>query len=245
MDSSLSTIAMIMGTMLFAGIIQGSAGFGFGLVSVGLLGWMAPDVKTATILPLLANIALTGTMLAKLRSHVRLDRIGVPVIGSLIAVPLGAYFLASAQTWMIRIGLGLLLLFSAGYALHPSLGKKRWHKVYAGFPLGVFSGLLGGAFNTGGPPAIAYLTTQRLPHVEYVASLQLLFCLAGIVRLISLSSLGMITGDIALMSTTGIVAAVVGCLVGMFILHRMPEKWMRRGVIAMQAMLGISYLVSV
>lgn len=244
MDSP-AAIAMIMGTMMFAGIVQGSAGFGFGLVSVGLLGWVAPDVKTATILPLLANIALTTTMLIKLRQHVRVDRIGVVIIGSLIAVPIGAGFLASAQTWMISLGLGLLLLFSAAYALHPRLGKKRWHRVYAGLPLGVFSGLLGGAFNTGGPPAIAYLTTQKLKHVEYVASLQLLFCLAGITRLVSLTSLGMMTGDIAWLSCTGIVAAVVGCLIGMFILHRLPEKWMRRGVITMQALLGVSYLVSV
>jgi uncharacterized membrane protein YfcA len=241
--NSLSAIAMIMGTMLFAGIVQGSAGFGFGLVSVGLLGWMAPDVKTATILPLLANIALTGTMLAKLRSHIRLDRIGVPLIGSLFAVPVGAYFLQSAPMWLIRLGLGFLLIGSAIYASHPTWSDRRWHRVYAGFPLGVFSGLLGGAFNTGGPPAIAYLTTQKLPHVEYVASLQLLFCLAGIVRLISLTSLGMIGSNLALISTTGIAAAVVGCLVGMLILDTIPDKWMRRGVISMQALLGISYFI--
>jgi hypothetical protein len=239
------TIAMIMGTMMLAGIVQGSAGFGFGLVSVGLLCWVAPDVKTATILPLLANIALTTTMLVKLRSHVRLDRMGILIMGSLVAVPFGAAFLASAQSWMIRLGLGLLLLFSAAYALHPKLGNRRWHRAYAGLPLGIFSGLLGGAFNTGGPPAIAYLTTQKLKHVEYVASLQLLFCLAAIVRLISLSSLGMMSGDIAWVSSTGVVAAVVGCMVGMFILHSLPEKWMRVGVISMQVLLGLSYLVSV
>ncbi|MBS3764805.1 MAG: sulfite exporter TauE/SafE family protein [Planctomycetes bacterium] len=242
MDSA-SAIAMIMATMLFAGIVQGAAGFGFGLVSVGLLGWIAPDVKTATILPLLANIALTGTMLAKLKSHIRIDRIGILIVGSLIAVPFGAYFLQSAPVSAIRIGLGVLLLGSAAYALHPKLSDRPWHRAYAGFPLGVFSGLLGGAFNTGGPPAIAYLTTQKLPHVEYVASLQLLFCLAAIVRLISLTSLGLMDGKLALLSTTGIAAAVGGCLIGIFILDKVPSKWMRYGVITMQVLLGLSYLI--
>lgn len=241
--NSLAGVLTIMGAMLFAGIVQGAAGFGFGLISVGILGWVAPDLKSATILPLLGSLALTTTMLIKLRGHVRLDRVGIPLSCSLIGVPLGAYFLASAQVWMIRLGLGLLLLGSAAYATHPQMGNKRWHRVYAGAPLGLFSGVLGGAFNTGGPPAIAYMTTQKLPHVEYVASLQLMFCLAGVVRLVSLTGFGMIGGDIALLSTTGIAAAVVGSLVGMTILHKIPELWMRRAVISMQVLLGVSYLI--
>src|SRR5690606_39976003 len=54
---------------------------------------------------------------------------------------------------------------------------------WLGFPIGVSSGVLGGAFNMGGPPCVAYLYSRPWPKEEVVALLQVVFIISSALRL--------------------------------------------------------------
>lgn len=68
--------------------VQGAAGFGFGLVAVGLLGSLLP-IKDASVTLVLASLALNCFIFYRLRSHFRWKRDWPMVISALVGVPLG------------------------------------------------------------------------------------------------------------------------------------------------------------
>ena len=75
--------------LAFAGVLQGVTGFGFGLLSVGLLGLIWPDPKMATVLPVLPNIAICGYALLRHRDHLPWARIWPFVAATAAGIQIG------------------------------------------------------------------------------------------------------------------------------------------------------------
>ena len=231
-------IVACMGIMALAGLVQALCGFGFGLVAVGLLALVWPDVKVATILPVLPNLVICAYMLWRLIGHIPWRRMIWNYPATLIGVPLGVLFLAWAPIWTVWLGLGLVLIIGGGYAWIPVIGEFRWHPVWTGVPCGLAGGAISGAFGSGGPPTVAYLGNQHLSHEEYTAGLQLVFVSSAIIRICSLSGFGMLNLRIATLSGTGIVAAMLGCMAGLAIASSIRPQTLRRYVQASQVLLG-------
>lgn len=236
-----SSFWLVLLVLCVSGIVQGSSGFGFSLVAVGLLGILLNDPKTGVILPVFANLILTAFMFWRFRSQVAWSRI-LPFLGaSLCGVPLGVWLLAKANAEWITAGLAAVLIFSGIYALLPAHRRKTWHRLWLGIPCGLASGGLSGAFNTGGPPAVAYMSNQSLPRLSFVASLQFIFMANGILRLSTLCKMGMITRKIVSLGMIGTLAAIIGCLIGNWILLRISDQGLRRYVCGFQILLGVIY----
>ena len=69
-----------------AGIVQGTVGFGFGLVAMSTLPlWM--DIKEAVPVVALLCLVVNATLTWRLRAHLSWSRIGPLLLGSLAGVP--------------------------------------------------------------------------------------------------------------------------------------------------------------
>ena len=222
--------------------MQASSGFGFGIVSVALLGLVLTDVRQATILPLLPNIAVTLWVLTRCYRLVDWHTTRPFLIASLSALPVGVLVLATLPQRGIHLGLAALLLISGLYGLIPQVSHLRWHRIWLGVPCGMLSGALSGAFNVGGPPAIAYFHNQNLPKRRYVASLQTVFLSSGILRLILLSSTGLMNWSIATVSAATGAFAIVGAALGLLLLRVLSQKTQRIAVSVAQLVLAMVYL---
>ena len=91
---------------------------------------------------------------------------------------------------MVWLGLGAVLIIGGVYGWLPKIGTVRWHRSLAGVPCGLAGGMLSGAFNTGGPPTVAFLSNQQISYYQYAAGLQLVFVSTGLMRLLSLGGSG-------------------------------------------------------
>jgi len=218
------TIALMCAILAAAGMVQGVSGFGSGLLSVALIGLIWPDPKEATIVPLLASFAICCYILWSCRTHVPWRLLRIFLIATAIGAPVGVWLLTQVSEIFIYAGIGLLLMVSVGWGMLPDHRSRPWHRVWLGAPMGFFAGALGGAFNTGGPPAIAFFSNQTLNRFQYAAALQVVFLTATVIRLISLIGVGMFPPRIALVSAVGMIPAVAGVTAGLWLLHRTSEK---------------------
>ena len=235
--------AKILTIIFFAALVQGSTGFGYALVSLGLLGLFL-DISTASVIINLSGILLTIGLFYKLRSHFTWKRIIPCMVCIAIGTPIGVYLLVNADKNVLRIILGIFMICAGIYSFIPDLGVKRWHPVYLGIPCGLASGILGGALNAGGPPLVAYVASQNYTRFMYAAVLQACFLVYGIIRIPFLCKSGMITHRILILGLLGTGVTLIGGFIGLYILSKMPDKIFKKVIMGFIILLGIKYLFS-
>jgi hypothetical protein len=92
-------------------------------------------------------------------------------------------------------GLGLGLIGFGLYRLL-QLPVPTLHRLTWAYPFGLVAGVLGGAYNTGGPPIVLYATMNRWPPETFLATLQSCFVVTGLGVIVSHGWGGLWTGQV-------------------------------------------------
>jgi uncharacterized membrane protein YfcA len=154
---------------------QSLSGFGSALVAMALLpGLVGMGVAT----PLVAAMALTveGCLLLRYHASLNLRAMWRLAAASLAGIPLGMLALKRFDENAAMTILGIVIVAYAVYVLFelrpPELGHPAW-----GFVFGLLAGMLGGAYNTSGPPVVVYGNSRRWMPAEFKSNLQGFFLL--------------------------------------------------------------------
>lgn len=235
---------LIPAVLCLAAMVQGATGFGFGLLALAILG-NTLNVQLASVMLALPTLSINGVILWRLRSHFRWSGVAPLLIGVLIGVPLGVHFLIHAEPRIFTGILAVLLIVSSVRDRIPCLHGRPWHSFYAGLPCGIFSGALSGGFGAGGPPLIAFLTTQgrEFDRFRFSATLQFLFAVSAVARVVELGRRGVFTNDILIQSAVGAAVAMLGAMIGLKGLRHIPNEALRKVVNVFLFVMGIRYLV--
>jgi uncharacterized membrane protein YfcA len=106
------------------------------------------------------------------------------IASSLVGIPIGLFFLKTTPEPAIKAALGILLIAFGLYNLLtpklPTLGSENLAYVF-----GLIAGVLGGAYNTSGPPVVVYGTLRGWSPDRFRTTLQAYFLLTGGIILIS------------------------------------------------------------
>lgn len=164
--------------LFLAVFTQSLTGFGLGLVSMPLL---TPLLGIEQSGPLVSLIGLTTELLLLIhhRRAFRLQATWRLALASMVAVPIGIWGVRALDEQLVLNGLGALV---TGYGLYALL-KFRLPRLEAtgwAYGFGFVAGLLGGAYNTSGPPSIIYGSCRGWRPAEFKANLQGLFLLNGL-----------------------------------------------------------------
>lgn len=199
---------------LAAGFTQGVSGFGSALVAMPLLLFFL-DAKTAVPLCMLNGLIITAFLSLQLRKNVDWRKIRPLLIGCLPGIYVGARFLKEADSGLIKLLLGVMLV---GYALHSMFVKPRPRTIapFWSYIAGFFTGVIGSAFSAGGPPTIIYTTQLGWDKDDIKATLSVFFFTTGIFMAGAYSLAGLITTAV-LRSFSGSAAFVLlGVMAGSF-----------------------------
>lgn len=239
-----SQYILIPAVLCLAAMVQGATGFGFGLLALAILG-NALNVQFASVMLALPTLSINGVILWRLRSHFRWSGVVPLLIGVLLGVPVGVYFLIHANPRIFTGILAVLLIVSSVRDYIPRLQGRAWHSLYVGLPCGIFSGALSGGFGTGGPPLVAFLTTQKeeFDRFRFSATLQFLFAVSAVVRVVELGRRGVFTKDILIQGAVGTALAMIGALIGLKGLRHIPNDALRKVVNVFLFAMGIRYLI--
>ncbi|MFT7578398.1 MAG: putative membrane protein YfcA [Myxococcota bacterium] len=228
--------------VFFAALTQGIIGFGFGMVSMGLLPLVLPPLVAIPFVSVYA-FCVAGLIAWQMRAHISWKRLQPVIIGCTLGVPLGLLFLKQVEPHYIRLALGVfLILFSIwSLAVHieaREVGiKDRW-----GYVAGFFSGILGGAFNSGGPPAVVYTTLKAWEKDATKSTLQMIFVFTGIISIGGHFWAGRLTADILKLNLFLVPAIVLGVWLGGRLYARIDQAMFYRGMLLLLFVVGIVFV---
>jgi uncharacterized membrane protein YfcA len=238
--SDLVQLSLVIIICFLASLIQSLTGFGSALVAMPLLTRLL-GLHLAAPLTALLSLIIEAVLLIRYRRSLNLKLVWRLILGLLVGIPLG--FLA-LRTVPERAALALLSVVILGYAAYALLNlklPKLAHPIWA-YTVGLLAGLLGGAYNTTGPPVIIYGDTRRWEPTEFKANLQGFFIIGSI--WISLNHA--IGGNLTPPLWQNFLTAVVPILLGLWL----GSKWgqdvnpatFRRIVLWLLVILGLQLL---
>ncbi|HXV24211.1 MAG TPA: sulfite exporter TauE/SafE family protein [Alphaproteobacteria bacterium] len=230
------TIAYGVVCILGAAFVRGYSGFGFSLLAVTALSLRLPP---AAIVPsiFLMEIAASIHMLPSIWREVHWRAIGVLLIGYTIAVPLGVWLLASVPEAPMKVALGVCVLI-ATLLLMRGIVLKRMPGTAATLATGGASGLLNGAFGTGGPPVILFFFSSPAGASIGRASVVAFFLATDAIGLVFLARQGLVTLDSVLRFAIFLPALIAGVWLGAHSFKRTDQETFRRWVLRLLALLA-------
>jgi uncharacterized protein len=237
-----TVLLLTLATITVAGFTQSVTGFGFGLVAMALLPLFL-DFKEAYFILMIPNLMVcTINFIANYRQYQWRQGLGL-LIGSCAAVPIGFYTMLHMKSDWLMFGLGILICVFASSELLMSKTRPLRLGESLGWPLGLASGTLSGAFNMGGPPAVAYVYSQSWSKEHIVALLQLVFGTSSVIRLFLMQNAGMITRDLLRTSLLAIVPLLLAIFAGHRVLRTLKREHLRVVVFVFLLVIGIKYIL--
>jgi len=229
---------VLVGLVIFlAAFTQSLSGFGLALVSMALL----PSViglHMATPLVALVAIVIESVLLLRFREALELRTIWRVVLAALIGTPFGVLFLSRVDENLAMRILGIVI---AGYALYALLGLKLPHlegSLWA-YSAGLVGGLLGGAYNTSGPPVIVYADCRRWQPAVFKSNLQGYFIVSSLAVMVSHAISGNITSQVWSTFWWTLPFIGVGLLAGLSLDRWLNPLVFRRLVLVLLVVMGI------
>lgn len=165
-----NTVVAVMAILGVAAFVRSAIGFGDALIAMGLItSWIG--LQTATPLVALIGTVISSVILAAQWRELNLQAALTLIISTLIGIPIGLVLLKLAPEQIARAVLGMLLIAYGAYGLLglqlPVVTTDRFAGVF-----GFVAGVLGGAYNTNGPPIVVYGTLRRWQPEQLRLTLQ-------------------------------------------------------------------------
>jgi len=248
----LRQLPILIAVTFAASLIQGSVGFGFGLVAVAALS-LFMELKISTPLLALLNLPVILYLSWRLRKSVMWAGLAPIIVAMLIGIPFGVFVLVKAdQALLLRI-LGIVLIASAIRSARPSgpngaspdaPPRTLWESLIA-LVVGFTTGALGGAFNTGGPPIIAYLYCRPGTKEQRTATLQAIFVISVVARIIVMAAppASLYDRSVLLAALSCMPGAVLGAVLGVAVFKRVPQRALEVVVTLFLLGIGLKLLI--
>lgn len=239
MDVSLPLLFLITAGAAF---VQGFSGFGFGILVMAGMSLSGADLERSSVYATLSLILLVSTLLLRGRSRMRVNwkAAGAVTVGVVLTTPIGYHFiLRHGDMPLCRLVFGVMLvLFALHRACKPHLKRHLplWHAPF----FGMISGLLNGAFSSGGPPVVMYLYSQEEDPRMAVGTTQAVFLGCNLYRLaVVLAGERGITSPLLTQTFCMAPVIILMTLLGFHFAHRLPMRPFLMVVYAIIAFAGL------
>ena len=232
----------ILVAIFLAVFTQSLSGFGVALVAMALLPGLI-GVQIATPLVALVAISIEIFLVLRYRAAMNLQAVWPIALASLAGIPLGVWALRGvSETTLITI-LGIMITAYALYALLqlrlPRLESRLW-----GWGVGFVAGVLGGAYNTSGPPVIVYSDCRRWPPAEFKSNLQGFFVVSSTFIAISHALSGNLTSEVWRYYVWAMPAMALGILAGTSLDRFLDPVRFRKIVLVLLVFMGVRLTLS-
>jgi uncharacterized membrane protein YfcA len=238
---ALDPAALVVAAVILAAVFtQSLVGFGSAMIAMALL---SARLGLAVAAPLVALVALTleAVVLARHARSFNLNAVWRLIAGALLGVPVGVLAVRLVPE---RVMLPVLGLVIGGYALYALWGRRLPALAHPGWALaaGALAGVLGGAYNTSGPPVILYGDCRRWPPAQFKSNLQGFFLVNDLMVLVGHAFAGNLTPDVWRHYLAALPAVALGLLLGLALERRFSPAGFRRLALLMLLALGARLL---
>ncbi len=217
-------------------------GFGAGLIAVGTLALVMPELRDVVVLLLLVNLPAEAYVVVSSWRHIAWRGVLLVMVGVTAGIPLGSWLLSAGDLGVLLTLLGVVLAVVGGMFLLTPDRPPRPVPAWTAPPVGLLSGVLTGLFGTGGPPLIFYYQLRGTNKTAFRGTLMAIFLLMTVVRVPSYAAFGLITAPRIWSSLAVLPAAMLGAFLGDRIHLRIDEATFRRLVSVALVVIGVALL---
>lgn len=233
---------ILIGLIIFlAAFNQGLTGFGFALTSIPLLS-MVVGIKEAIPLAALCGFVVNIYLTIQLKSHIDFSDIKFLILGSVMGIPLGVFFLSEADENLILKLLALVILLFVLINIAPFIKPFKLTNKWGIF-FGFFSGMLGGAFNTNGPPILIYFYLKDWDKFKQKASITGFFIVTSTLIVSSHAISGFTTQLVITHAAYALPFLVTGLLLGSFTFPKISSKLYRKLILLFLTTMSLVLLI--
>ncbi len=233
---------VLVGFIIFCGVFtQSMIGFGSALVCMPLLIHIFVPAQAAALLALV-TLPMELVIIWRYRHALHIRPFWRVMLGSVIGIPLGVILLNVLDRALILDALGLLLI---GYSLYsllrfrlPEIRRPSW-----GYGFGLASGILSGAYNTGGPPMVIYGTCLRWDSARFKANLQALLIVNSLLVIAAHVAAGHVDAVVMQNVAVGLPMVAVGTVSGFWLSRYVKEASFRKVVLVALLIIGVRLLL--
>ncbi|MFZ2359575.1 MAG: sulfite exporter TauE/SafE family protein [Anaerolineae bacterium] len=241
MSDPLLLALAVVAIIFFASFTQSVVGFGTAMVGMPL---MVGVLGIAISAPLVAMVGLTleVVMVLNYRQSVSLAVMWRLIAAAVVGIPLGIYAVRRIDEETVLTVLGVVI---AGYAIYgllrlrlPELRSQLW-----AYGAGFLSGILGGAYNTAGPPVVIYGHCKRWPPEEFRGNLQGFFLVIDVLVVANHAILGNVTPEVWRTYLIALAPLLLGFVIGTRLATRINPDLYSRIVLVMLVILGVRLIL--
>ena len=233
---------MILPIVFVATLTRSTFGFGDAMVGMPLL-VMVIGLNTATPLVGLMGITASSTILIRHWRDVHFRSVWPLMVYTLIGIPIGILLLKGVYEDVMKTVLAMVIIIFSLYKLFkPKLFTLANDKLACIF--GLAAGILGGAYNTNGPPVVIYGTLRRWNPEKFRATLQGYFFPTGSMIAIGHCIGGLWTKPVLVNYAISLPVILVAIFLGGRINRRIPKARFDNYIYIFLVILGACLLIS-
>ena len=219
-------------------ILQGSVGFGLGMLAAPLLVLIDPKLVPAPLL--LAVLALTLLVAFGERDSIDLKGVGWALVGRIPGTLIGAATLTVASRDATTILVGIFVFVAIGL-IGSGVNLSRTPPVL--FFAGTLSGFMGTTTSIGGPPIVALYHNE--PGAEIRATMASFFMVGLVVSLSALAFVGRFGIEELYAGGFLLPGVIAGFALSRRITPTLDRGYTRIAVFSVSALAGLSVIVQV
>ncbi|MCC6804775.1 MAG: sulfite exporter TauE/SafE family protein [Anaerolineae bacterium] len=232
---------ILVAAVCFAGsVVQSIMGFGVALICMPFLIHILDPVGAAALVALFI-MPMQVIIMWRYRRALDIRPFWRVLVGITIGTPLGVALLERLDEHIILSALGILLIAYSLYSLtRPRLREIR-HPAWA-FGCGLAAGVLGGAYNTGGPPVVIYGSSMGWESDQFRANLQALFMINSVLVIGAHVAAGHVSTLVLENLLVALPLTLIGTGVGFALNRFVNETVFRKAVLILLAVIGVRLL---
>jgi len=234
-------LLLIILIFFFSTFVQSMIGFGSALIAMPLLVRLL-GIEIAAPLVAVSALLIEITILLRYREAFDFAVVKYLAIVTILGIPIGVYAVRYIDNDIVNKVLGIIVMGYALYALFapklPDLASNAWTLIF-----GFIAGVLGGAYNTSGPPYVIYGNARGWSPDEFKSNLQGLFLVNGIIIVTVHAMGGNLTSEVFQYMLYGLPGVILGLVAGFILSKRINPELFRTTILIALLFLGASLLV--
>ncbi len=223
------------------GVVNGIAGFGCALIATPLCA-MFVDITLVVPAGTIIGLAMNSQMGVTFRKHTDWGRLRFLFAGALPGTLAGVTLMKKLPGDYLKLGMGLLLVIYAGWALLFEGKSQRIVSRYWGIIAGFCSSAIGTSVGMGGPPTIVYSSLTGWKQEQVKAGIGSFFMFAGIIMISGQALAGLQTQASVMLALVAIPSAMMGGWVGIRISRLIGDLSYRKIILSLLACMGTTIL---
>jgi uncharacterized protein len=235
----MDTIVLVFLLATFIGaVVSGVAGFGMGVVFVGMWAHILTPIQIATLI-VGYGLVTQSYGIWKLRRALSWPRLAPFIIGGAVGAPIGALLLTYFDSTYLRPAIGVLLVLYSIYGLARPVFRPVQAGTTADAGIGVLNGLLGGLTGLVGIIVTIWCQLRGWSKDEQRTVFQPVMVAASALTALSLSIAGVVTAETINLYLLGLPLLLVGVWIGFKLYGTLDDALFRKVLLVLLLFSGL------